>query len=58
MSYLIVMKHYSLILHNFFFLCRCVTREEQETASSLMAAGLGIGLAVGGALSSVIVRIL
>jgi hypothetical protein len=33
-------------------------REEQETASSLMAAGLGIGLAVGGALSSVIVRIL
>nr|CAH0102251.1 unnamed protein product [Daphnia galeata] len=37
---------------------KCVTREEQETASSLMAAGLGIGLAVGGALSSVIVRIL
>ena len=41
-----------------FELSRCVNREEQETASSLMAAGLGIGLAVGGALSSVIVRVL
>ncbi|XP_057368673.1 equilibrative nucleoside transporter 1-like [Daphnia carinata] len=37
---------------------RCVDKKDQETASSLMAAGLGIGLAVGGALSSVIVRIL
>lgn len=37
---------------------RSVSVEEQETASSLMAAALGIGLALGGALSSAVVHIL
>lgn len=37
---------------------RLVTNEEQETAGSLMAAALGIGLALGGALSSALVHVL
>ena len=37
---------------------RSVSGDEQETASSLMAAFLGIGLALGGALSSAVVHIL
>jgi len=35
-----------------------VSKEEQETAGSLMAAALGIGLALGGGLSSALVHIL
>ena len=62
-GFTVVMAAFSLssgYLSNLCFIMapRSVASEEQETASSLMAASLGIGLAIGGTLSSALVWML
>ena len=53
----LVITHY-ISFFRYLIIDRCVDLEEQETASSLMAAALGIGLAIGGAVSNGLVRVL